>query len=1055
MQLLPILTLISLYYYGMDTQFPGPVENPFTGSNSMSPQWNDLSQELYGSVHELVLSGSDVYAGGNFQDADGDPDADYLARWDGCRWHAVGPGLNGTVRAIAIHGSDIYVGGEFSQPFPNIARWDGNQWYPLGAGPLEVVNSLVIDSSEIIVGCGNWNSGFVSMWNGTAWQMLGPVLNGMVNVVKKKGADLYAAGNFTNVDGNPDADGIVKWNGSTWLSLGTGVPVTSTFVGIREILFHEDDLYIGGVFINAGGNPHADCIAIWNGSSWNNLGVLPYPYGLFPMTMFDGYLYTASGIGWNPGVDGLYRWNFSTEAWEVFELTETGPDDPLLVLESDNDNLYVGGYNMIIDGISYGGLVRWGAPFQSEITISGIPDVLCETEMPISLPTNQGGYAGNWTGIGVMNNVFDPSGLMESITLTFVPDNNFCPVDFIITVYDCSTPPQIDWKWAKAISGDNAREGIGIPYVYGIATDTSDAAYTTGYFAHEVDFDPGPNEYLMTAYGVVDGFVCKLNSDGDFVWARQIGGAGSGVIAYAIDSDREGNVFITGGFSSFVDFDPGPQTHTLYAFGESDIFILKLNQNGEFQWVKNIGGVLGGCWGSHISIEENTSNIYTTGTTSGQIDFDPGTGVFLMGNGDPKYNIFISKLDSLGNFIWAKEIRGPTEWSFTSGTSIAIDQTNGNIYTAGHFYGTCDFDTGPGIDSMTSNGEADVFLLKLDSHGDYQWALQMGGVSNDYCPAVALGSSGNDNLYVSGGYNGTVDFDPGPGVFNLTSADELFICKLDSAGHFIWGKSFGGSGGLTGYTGAYLHVDTFENETLVATGGFAGTADFDPGPENYELTTTGELDLFVTKMDSSGNFIWVETAGGITNDYGISLVLSDDHKILTTGNYESPTLSFDGTTLTNTTYPNVFVAKLGGCTTIVTNTHDSGSGSLRDIVQCAQSGDLITFDLPAMSLINLTTGEIIVGKNLTLLGPGITDLTISGYNNSRIFYLPSNQDFQVEGLSLKNSNALSNGGSILIRGNLTLREVLLENNFQNGIAKALTLSSPGHLTIEGMVDIQY
>ncbi len=1054
MQPLPIFFSISFYFIGLDTTCSAPVENPVATPISMTPQWNNLSEELYGSVNEITINDNDIYVGGNFIAAGGTPDADYLARWDGCQWHAVGPGLDGTVRAIAIDGNDIYVGGEFAHPYPNIARWDGNQWHPLGSGPLEIVNSIVIDAGEIIVGCGYWNSGFVSKWNGTAWQTLGPVLNGRVNAVAKNGSDLYAAGNFTNVNGNADADGIVKWNGSTWLNLGTGVPVTNTFVGIREILFYGDDLYIGGVFINAGGNPDADEVAVWNGNNWSNLGIMPPTFlGLFPITIFNGYLYTAAGAGWSPETDGIYRWNLTTEIWELFELTETGPDDPLLILESDNDNLYVGGYNMIIDGYVYGGLVRWGEPFPNEITITGVPDVICQTDPPIPLPTTQNGYTGIWDGMGVTNNIFNPSGLSGIVMLTFIPDVNICSADFYVTVHICYAPSVANWIWAKTISGDNVRDGTGIPVVCTISSDLSNAAYTTGYFEGEVDFDPGPNEYWMTASGVFDGFICKLNDDGNFEWAKQIGGAGSGAIPYSIDLDEDGNIFITGGFSNHVDFDPGPQSHFLYSIGEGDIFILKLNQNGEFLWVKQMGGAAGANLGSHIQVAGSTGDLYLTGTHSGITDFDPDTASYNLGNLDQEYNIFIAKLDSNGNFIWAKEIQGPTAFHITMGTSLAIDAGSGNIYAAGHFFGTCDFDPGPGIDSITSNGDADIFLLKLDSSGNYLWAHQFGGTGDDYRPAVALGSPGNEKVYVSGGFSGTIDFDPGPGTFNLTSAEDLFICKLNNAGDFIWAKSLGGSSGLTS-TGSYLKVDPLRNESVYTSGGFTGTADFDPGPDQVNMISMGSSDVYVTKIDSSGNFIWVKTAGGTGNDYSVSSTIQSEGKILTTGNYDSPTLAFDGITLTNVSDPCVFVAKLGGCTTVVTNTNNSGGGSLRDVIQCAQSGDLVTFDLPQMSQITLTTGEIVIGKNLTLLGPGINNLTISGNNNSRIFYLPSNTNFHVESLALKDSYAAYNGGAILARGNLTFQNVGLENNFQSSVPKSLTLNNTSHLTIKGMVDLK-
>ncbi|HEY3385638.1 MAG TPA: hypothetical protein VGK46_03945, partial [Saprospiraceae bacterium] len=865
--------------------------------------------------------------------------------------------------------------------------------------------------------------------------------------------DLYMAGDFTDAGGNADADGIARWDGSAWQNMGTGIQVAS-YTFVYNLVSDASGLYAGGPFVDAGGNPDADYVAKWNGSEWINLGNSPLGiFGLYAICEFDGSIYTTVGAGWS-STDGIYRFDNATENWEFFQPMELGADDPLLVLAADESNLYVGGFGFVIDGQDYFFIARYGEP-ENAFTISGVPNELCQTDAPVSLLTTQGSFTGTWSGPGVINNTFDPLGLDGEINITFTPYNDWCfdSADFIISVSNCYTPPPIDWIWAKAISGDNAREGNGIPLVYGITTDASKASYTCGYFYGEVDFDPGPNEFLISSVGAIDGFVCKLDTEGNFVWAKHIGGEGSGVIVYSIDTDETGHVFITGGFSYYVDFDPGPQTHFLYAYGESDIFILKLNQDGEFQWVKNIGGALGGCWGSHLTIEENTGNIYTTGTHSGFIDFDPGPGTFILGSNE--YSIFISKLDSLGNFIWAKEILGPTIWSFTGGTSIAIDQASGNVYTAGHFYGTCDFDPGPGIDSKTSNGDADVFLLKLDNTGNYKWARAFGGTDQDYCPSVALGKSGNEKIYLSGGYSGTVDFDPGPGVFNLTSTDELFICKLDSAGHYIWAKSLGGSGGLTDFTGSFLVVDTLRNENVMTVGGFAGTADFDPGTEEYYLNSNGAADIFVSKIDSSGNFLWVETAGGNSNDYSVSLALLEDGKMLTTGQYNSPTLSFDGSTLTNVSDPNVFVAKLGGCNTVVTSFANSGAGTLRDIIQCAQSGDLVTFSLPSMSQITLTTGEIIINKDLSIIGPGISELTISGNNMSRIFNLTTSTDFHVEGLTLKDATAISNGGAILIKGNLTLRNALVQHNFQNGVAKSLTLSHPGHLTVKGMVDMKF
>jgi hypothetical protein len=107
-----------------------------------------------------------------------------------------------------------------------------------------------------------------------------------------------------------------------------------------------------------------------------------------------------------------------------------------------------------------------------------------------------------------------------------------------------------------------------------------------------------------------------------------------------------------------------------------------------------------------------------------------------------------------------------------------------------------------------------------------------------------------------------------------------------------------------------------------------------------------------------------------------------------------------------------------------------------------------------MSQITLTTGEIIIDKNITLSGPGLNQLIISGNNNSRIFNLILGKNLSLDNLSLKNANTLTNGEAIFVKGNLTLQNVLLENNFENGVNKSMTLISPGSFTTIGQVYIK-
>ena len=141
---------------------------------------------------------------------------------------------------------------------------------------------------------------------------------------------------------------------------------------------------------------------------------------------------------------------------------------------------------------------------------------------------------------------------------------------------------------------------------------------------------------------------------------------------------------------------------------------------------------------------------------------------------------------------------------------------------------------------------------------------------------------------------------------------------------------------------------------------------------------------------------------------------------------------------------------------IVTNTNDSGAGSLRDIISCAPAGSTVTFSPTLMGQnIVLTSGEIVINKDLTLNGLGIANSMISGNNASRIFHLMPGKQFTIKNLALKNATAVTNGGAIYVEGNLILENILLQNNFENGVPKAMTLNVTGSFEAKGTIQIMY
>ena len=455
-------------------------------------------------------------------------------------------------------------------------------------------------------------------------------------------------------------------------------------------------------------------------------------------------------------------------------------------------------------------------------------------------------------------------------------------------------------QWAKAMGE------MGNEYGVSITTDNAGNIYTTGYFYDSADFDPGVGSFDLTSAGSSDVFVSKLDASGNFLWAKAMGGIG-GEEGNSIATDEAGNVYITGYYNGTADFDPSAGTFNLTSAGEGDVFVVKIDASGNFLWAKTIGGS-GNDWGISIAIDP-IGSVYFTGHFTGTADFDPGEGIFNLtsaGNTD----IFVSKLDSNGNFLWAKAMGGTGS---DIGFSIAVDGM-GNVYTTGFFSATADFHHGAGIFNLTSAGGNDIFISKLDSIGNFLWAKAIGGTGGDRGNAIAIDGLGN--VYTTGYFSSTADFAPGAGIFTLTSAGntDIFISKLDSMGNFLWAKAMGGMSGDGGNS-----IATNGAGNVFVTGYFKEITDFDPGSATFNLTSAGGNDIFITELDSSGNFLWAGAIGGADNDMGNSIATDNAANVYTTG-YFAGAIDFDiqaGISILPSSggSQDIFVCKHGGITT--------------------------------------------------------------------------------------------------------------------------------------------
>ena len=296
---------------------------------------------------------------------------------------------------------------------------------------------------------------------------------------------------------------------------------------------------------------------------------------------------------------------------------------------------------------------------------------------------------------------------------------------------------------------------------------------------------------------------------------------------------------------------------------------------------------------SNILHTDDAGNVYTAGKFAGtNVDFDPSpTGTFLLstvGSSDA----FMAKYNATGQFIWAFRFGGTSRDEVYG---LHVDQNNNAVYITGYFRGSnIDFDPGPGVANLTSNGDAgsdpgyggDIFVAKYTMNGQYQWAINAGGVEL-YDNGLAVETDAAGNLYVGGYFTHTVDFDPSPSsatILNSATGGSIFLAKYTSAGAFQWAFNLGSP--TTNNSMFDLKVDPAGN--VYITGYFQGSnIDFDPSAGTAVLNSNGGYEVFVAKYNTNGQYQLAFSVGGPGNDVARGLALDNSGNIYVVGDFNN------------------------------------------------------------------------------------------------------------------------------------------------------------------------
>jgi len=281
-----------------------------------------------------------------------------------------------------------------------------------------------------------------------------------------------------------------------------------------------------------------------------------------------------------------------------------------------------------------------------------------------------------------------------------------------------------------------------------------------------------------------DFFIVKLGTNGNVLWAKSSGGAGTD---WGIPSvDALGNIYIAGTYgSSSIMFDNINLVNSS-GFSSQDFFLVKYSPSGNVIWAKSVGGNGGPIGGQEsakgISIDGNGNVIIICETTSTNISFD---NVSITTNG--LYDFCVVKYDPNGNVIWAKSAGGS---SYDFGRGVSID-ANANIYIVGTFSSSSiAFGSNTLLLSNASSSQqnSDIFIVKYDSNGNVIWAKSAESGYPEAVEGISTDLSGN--VFLSGTFYSSCNFGNTQLLNNGPSGTRaMFIVKLDNNGNVIWAKS--------------------------------------------------------------------------------------------------------------------------------------------------------------------------------------------------------------------------------------------------------------------------
>lgn len=429
------------------------------------------------------------------------------------------------------------------------------------------------------------------------------------------------------------------------------------------------------------------------------------------------------------------------------------------------------------------------------------------------------------------------------------------------------------YDWATASGGELTDRA------YAIATDNEGNSYVTGWFEGATHF----GDIILYSEGGKEVFLAKYSNEGEVLWVKRYWGQASNTAA-GICLDWDNFPIITGWFAESIHFGD----IVLESNGSYDMFVARINANGDVIWAKSAGGE-GDDYGNRV-----TTNLEFDVLVSGSFRYTAHfgeTSITSEGNRD----IFVANYSNAGNFHWVKKAGGAGE----DRAYDIISGAEGQTYITGMFNGKAFF----GEHNITSGGIVSTFIAKMNAGGEFMWVRNGTGGANDYARGYGISMDSEGHVYGNGTYSGMLTFSENTIYSSGGEYDfDTYLVKYNHEGGLGWLRSGGGYG-----NDQAMDLFTDANGNSFTTGFFSGNAAFG----DHVIESAGKSDVFVTKYNWAGEVQWAKRSGGIYQDYsyGISEGNPELSDLFICGTFQEEA-SFDDNIVEGWGAHDMFTAKL-------------------------------------------------------------------------------------------------------------------------------------------------